>query len=300
MQENDMMTQKKKRISPLPWAGESVKAEQMKSDSPQCQSPAYRVAFLDRDLMLRDELRPVRMQMEMIKPALEMDEQGIESTVVIFGSARIPSPEKAGEVLQQVEEKVQAGEFSAGGPELKRAKKDVKMSYYYEQARKLGQLVSANTGELKHVVMTGGGDGIMGAGNQGAHDVGAKSIGLNIVLPFEQKPNPYITPELCFQFHYFATRKIHFLMRARALVAFPGGFGTLDELFEALTLMQTKVIERIPMILFGKKFWKRLVNFEFLVEEGTISESDLDLFQFADTAEEAWELIVKAHALDGE
>ncbi len=292
------MSKKRKRISPLPWAGESVKAEQMKTDSPQCQSPAYRVAFLDRDLLLREELRPVRIQMEMIKPALEMDEQGIESTVVIFGSARIPSPEEAQQRLQQVEEKVKAGKLAADGPEMKRAKKDVETSDYYEQARKLGSLISTNTEDLKHVVMTGGGDGIMGAGNRGAHDVGAKSIGLNIVLPFEQKPNPYITPELCFQFHYFATRKMNFLMRARALVAFPGGFGTLDELFETLTLMQTGVIEKIPLILFGKRFWKSLINFEFLVEEGTISEKDLDLFQFADTAEEAWDMIVKAHALE--
>ncbi len=287
-----MSSTTKKRISPLPWAGKSVEAEKRKGDSPQCQSPSYRVAFLDTDFMVRDELRPVRLQLELLKPELEMREQGIESTVVIFGSARIPSPEEAQDRLKKVQAKVDEGSLTTSSREFKRARKDVETSYYYDQARELGRLVSANTGDLKYVVITGGGEGIMGAGNRGAHDVGAKSIGLNIVLPFEQEPNPYITPELCFQFHYFAIRKMHFLMRAKALVAFPGGFGTLDELFETLTLMQTGIIDKIPLILFGKRFWKQLINFEFLVEEGTISEKDLELFTFVDTAQEAWDTIV--------
>jgi uncharacterized protein (TIGR00730 family) len=170
-------------------------------------------------------------------------------------------------------------------------------SRYYEEARKLGRLISENFETHRHVVMTGGGFGIMGAANQGAHDVGAKSIGMNIVLPFEQEPNPYITPELSFQFHYFAIRKMHLLMRAKALVAFPGGFGTMDELFEALTLIQTRKVKPIPVLLFGRRFWHKVINFEALVEEGTISPEDLKIFQYVSTAEEAWDIIASFNGL---
>ncbi|WP_022666833.1 TIGR00730 family Rossman fold protein [Desulfospira joergensenii] len=286
------------RSGPLPRAEEGARSAVLHVDSPQCLSPSYKVAFQDTDLMLKDELRPVRLQLEMIKPELEMRSQGIESTIVIFGSARLPDPEKARKNLEILEDESKEDSSRPGlAKELKAARTALKNSDYYTEARTLGRLISQNTEKLKHVVMTGGGEGIMGAANRGSADVGAKSIGLNIVLPFEQAPNPYITPELCFQFHYFAIRKMHFLMRARALVAFPGGFGTLDELFEALTLIQTQTIKPIPVILFGEKFWKTLVNFEFLVEQGTISEKDLDLFQFVNRAQEAWDIIVEANGL---
>lgn len=289
---------KSDRLGPLPRAQEGARSAGLHVDSPQCLSPSYRVAFQDSDLMLRDELRPVRLQLEMIKPELAMKDHGIESTVVIFGSARLPAPEEARIRLENLEKESRMNPERPGlGQELKSARKALENSAYYTEARTLGRLISQNTEKLRHVVMTGGGGGIMEAANRGAADVGAKSIGLNIVLPFEQAPNPYITPDLCFQFHYFAIRKMHFLMRASALVAFPGGFGTLDELFEALTLIQTGTIRPIPLILFGEKFWKTLVNFEFLVQEGTISREDLSLFHFVSHAREAWEIIVKTNGL---
>ncbi|PIE71365.1 MAG: TIGR00730 family Rossman fold protein [Deltaproteobacteria bacterium] len=282
----------------FPSANDDAKRASCHVDSPQCQSSSYQLAFQDTELMLRDELRPVRLQLEMFKPELVLSELGIESTVVIFGSARLLDPETAWAEMEAAESAMEKDPHNVDlEAALKRARRSVKNSRYYDEARTLGRLVAENADPGKYVVTTGGGDGIMGAANRGAHDVGAKNIGLNIVLPFEQSPNPYITPELCFQFHYFAIRKMHFLMRAKALIAFPGGFGTLDELFEALTLLQTRKINKMPILLFGREFWHELINFEFLVEQGTISESDLDLFQYVSTAEEAWDIIKNANGM---
>ncbi len=267
----------------FPTAEEDRAAWERAPSSPQTRSPAYRLAFDDPDFLLRDEMRAVRLQLELMKPELILSERGINSTVVIFGSARIPEPGAT----------VSGDNPAAASLETK--------SSYYEEARKLARYASQEA--MKHygrefVVVSGGGPGIMEAANRGAADVEAPSIGLNIVLPHEQAPNPHITPELCFQFHYFAIRKMHFLLRAKALACFPGGFGTLDELFEALCLIQTRKIERLPVILFGKSFWDRVINFDALVEEGTVSPQDLDLFCFVDTAEEGWAAIKAFHALD--
>ena len=244
---------------------------------------AYRLAFTDQDFLLREELRPVRMQLELLKPELVQQERGIESTIVIFGSARILPEDVARERVAEAE--------AGGDPAaLARARMQLEMSRYYEEARAFAALVTRRSASLDapiHVV-TGGGPGVMEAGNRGAHEAGGESIGLNIVLPHEQEPNPYITPELCFQFHYFALRKMHFLIRSIALVCFPGGFGTLDELFEVMTLQQTGKIRRRPILLFGRAFWERLVDFDHLVDTGMISEADKGLFHYVETAEEAW------------
>lgn len=276
----------------LSLAGNDMKTTPVYNDISQCNSASYKIAFQDTDLILKDELRPVRLQLELLKTELELTKQNIKSTIGIFGSARLMNPKTAKTrfdfINKQVGKKPDSSDLQK---QYKVAKKNLENSRYYTEARELARLISINTKEFECVVMTGGGDGIMEAANRGAFDVDAKSIGLNIVLPFEQIPNKYITPELCFQFHYFAIRKMHFLMRAKALVVFPGGFGTLDEFFEALTLIQTKKIKKIPLILFGKKFWHRLVNFDCLVEEGTISPDDLKLFQFVSNAHEAWNII---------
>ena len=247
---------------------------------------SYKLAFTDSRFLLREEMRPVRMQLELLKPELIQDEQGIESTVVIFGSARIVPPDVAARLVADASS---AGDEAA----LAIAQRHLSMSPYYEEARRFGALVTEKSKQLETplYVVTGGGPGIMEAGNRGAFDMGGKSIGLNIVLQHEQAPNPYITPELCFQFHYFGLRKMHFLMRSVALVCFPGGFGTLDELFEALTLMQTGKSRRRPVLLFGRAFWTRLIDFDLLVETGMISALDLQLFRFVETAEEAWGLL---------
>ncbi len=264
-------------------------------DTPQTLSPSFKLAFADSEFLLRDALRPVRLQLELLKPEMLLQEQNIQSTVVIFGSARTPTPEQAAQELEDAKAALEkAPDSDEAQRAVRRAQKRVEHGEYYAQARKFATIVSnANlaTGRSDFVVKTGGGPGIMEAANRGAHDVGARSLGLAIALPKEEKPNAYVTPELCFQFHYFAIRKMHFLMRAVAMVAFPGGFGTFDELFESLTLMQTGRIKRMPIILFGSQYWKRTVNFEALAEEQVISEDDLDLFKYVDTAEEAWELI---------
>jgi uncharacterized protein (TIGR00730 family) len=270
----------------------------MQNEDPQAlqqrlvESPAYRLAFEDTELLERHELRPVRLQLELLKPELAQAEQGIHSTIVVFGSARTPTPEQA------EAEHLAASERLAANPDdpealtaLRRAEKRLDQSTYYKVARDFAALVSSSCqiGKLcDYVIVTGGGPGIMEAGNRGAYDVGAKSIGLNIVLPFEQAPNPYVTPELCFNFRYFALRKMHFLMRARALVAFPGGYGTLDELFETLTLVQTHKVPPVPIILAGQRFWEKIINFPALVEEGVISAADLKLFRYAETPEDIW------------
>ena len=262
----------------------------------QMQSPSYRLAYDDFDFMMRDELRPLRLQLELLKPEITMSEHGITSTVVIFGSARTLDSTAAQANFNVAKENLAKNpDDKINKQAVLNAKQDVKKSNYYEQARKLGALITVDnlSREKPLVVVTGGGGGIMEAANRGATEAGGKSIGFNIVLPKEQTPNSYITPELCFQFHYFSIRKMHFLMRAKALVAFPGGFGTLDEVFDALTLIQTKKIPHVPVILFGKSYWDRIINFNVLVDERTISAEDLDLIQYAETAEEAWTLIKK-------
>ncbi len=292
-----MSTDRPKK-SPFPSAHDAAKSAQLHIDSPQCRSASYRLAFQDPDLLLRDELRPVRLQLEVLKPALVLQEQHIESTVVVYGSARIPDPETAESRLVSAQAEYAKNNQDPGlKKKVDAARKALENSRYYDEARKLGHLISSNTGKDKLVVITGGGPGIMEAANRGAHEAGIPSIGMNITLPHEQAPNPYITPDLNFQFHYFAIRKMHLLMRAKSLVAFPGGFGTLDELFETLTLIQTHKVERIPVLLFGQAFWERVINFNALVEEGTISAKDLDLLIYVETAEEAWELISEANGL---
>lgn len=253
---------------------------------------AYQLAFKDETFLLREDMRPVRLQLELLKPELQLTEQGVQSTVVIFGSARILPRDVA-------EQRLADAEASRDPAALRRARMQLDMSRYYEEARSLARLItegSAARGEPIFVV-TGGGPGIMEAGNRGAFEAGGKSIGLNIVLPHEQHPNPYITPELCFRFHYFALRKMHFLMRSVAMVCFPGGFGTLDELFETLTLVQTGKSRRRPILLFGREFWSRLINIELLIETGMISPGDEKLFHYVETAEEAWALLETEYEL---
>ncbi len=254
---------------------------------------AYRLAFTDTEFLLREELRPVRMQLELLKPEMVQSEHGIRSTIVIFGSARILPPEEA--MLR-----LDAARASGDSAAIKRAEMGVSMSRFYDEARRFAAIVTAKSRELESpvYVVTGGGPGIMEAGNRGAHEIGGKSIGLNIVLPHEQAPNPYITPELCFQFHYFALRKMHFVMRSIALVCFPGGFGTLDELFETMTLTQTGKSRKRPILLFGREFWTRLIDFDWLIETGMISPGDVHLFRFVETAEEAWAVLAEEYGFD--
>jgi uncharacterized protein (TIGR00730 family) len=254
---------------------------------------AYRLAFTDVDFLLREELRPIRLQLELLKPELVQDEQGVEATIVLFGSARIVAPEIA-------ERELTAARASGAPAALKAAQTRVSMSRFYDEARRFASIVTRRSRSLEKpiYVVTGGGPGIMEAGNRGAFEVGGKSVGLNIVLTREQVPNPYITPELCFQFHYFALRKMHFLMRAIALVCFPGGFGTLDELFEVLTLVQTGKSKMRPILLFGREFWTRLIDFDWLIETAMIAPDDVKLFHFVETAEEAWALLVSEYGYD--
>ncbi|WP_309638437.1 LOG family protein [Methylibium sp.] len=254
---------------------------------------AYRLAFDDAEFLLREDLRPVRMQLELLKPEMVQRDHRIESTIVIFGSARILPREAA---LERIALAKDTGDATA----LRLAEMQLTMSHHYEEARRFACLVTQAAKRLDHpiAIVTGGGPGVMEAGNRGAFEAGGPSIGLNIVLPHEQEPNAYITPELCFQFHYFALRKMHFLMRAIALVCFPGGFGTLDETFEALTLMQTGKVRRRPVLLFGREFWTKLINFELLVGTGMISPGDLKLFHFVESAEEAWGVIEQHYGLD--
>lgn len=237
--------------------------------TPQTQSPAYRLAFADDDFLCREELRPVRLQLELLKFQMLLDEHQIDSTIVLFGGARIPAP---------------------ADKDKARTQALADLSRFYDEARSFARLMtrrSIDSGNRDYVICTGGGPGVMEAGNRGAQDEGGVSIGLNIVLPHEQAPNPYVTPELSFNFHYFAIRKMHFLMRARAICVFPGGFGTLDEMFEALTLIQTGRMQPVPFLLFGRAFWEKIVNWEALADAGTISPEDLGLFRFVETAEEA-------------
>ncbi|PZX18771.1 hypothetical protein LX81_00464 [Palleronia aestuarii] len=261
------------RNSPFRDAQEDVESTRTVPDTPQTRAPAYRLAFADDDFLCREELRPLRLQLELLKPEMVMAEHGIVSTIVLFGGARIPEP---------------------AAKDAARTRTLADLSQYYEEAREFSRLMtlrSLESGGGENVIVTGGGPGVMEAGNRGARDAGGQSIGLNVVLPHEQAPNEYVTPELCFNFHYFAIRKMHFLMRANAVCVFPGGFGTLDELFEALTLIQTGRMERIPILLFGRRFWDTIIDFGALAEAGTIAEADLGLFRFVENAAEAVEAI---------
>jgi uncharacterized protein (TIGR00730 family) len=248
------------RKHPLRSSKQDVRDAKRIPDTPQTRAPTYRLAFADPDFLTREELRPVRLQLELLKPEMVLDQEGVESTIVLFGGARI-----------------QEGGASPLSP-------------YYDEARRFARLITARSmigGGTQDVIMTGGGPGVMEAGNRGAEDAGGRSIGLNIVLPHEQAPNAYVTPDLCFNFHYFAIRKMHFLMRAKAVCVFPGGFGTLDEMFESLTLIQTGRMKKIPFLLFGRAFWDRIINWKELAAAGVISEYDLTLFRYVETAEEA-------------
>lgn len=261
------------RNSPFRDAGLDRNTASHVPDTPQTRSSAYRLAFADEEFLCREELRPVRLQLELLKPQLLLDEHQIESTIVLFGGARIPRPAEA---------------------DTARTKTLADLSHFYDEARSFARLMtrkSIDSNGREFVVVTGGGPGVMEAGNRGAADEGGKSIGLNIVLPHEQAPNEYVTPELCFNFHYFAIRKMHFLMRARAICVFPGGFGTLDEMFESLTLIQTGRMDRVPFLLFGRAFWEKIINWDALADAGTISPEDLDLFRFVETAEDAADII---------
>ncbi len=243
-------------------------------------------------------VRGIRLELDYLKAEFVMAKEGIEHTVVVFGSARIKSKEQSKEILEKAKEKFEQEPSTKNEIALKRAKKMYELSKFYEEARELGRLIGSSgkgATDNRVVLMTGGGPGIMEAANLGAFEVGAKSVGLNITIPKEQKPNPYISPELCFQFHYFATRKLHFFLRAKALVVFPGGFGTLDELFEIITLVQTNKNPQMPIVLVGKEYWKNLINWELLEEELMISEGDLELLKFVDSAKEAWDYIKLWH-----
>lgn len=253
----------------------------------QSESPSYRLAYVDDDFMSREELRPIRLQLELLKPEMILTEHGVKSTVVMFGGARIPEP---GQDPWAAKNDVQRANLT-------------RAAVYYNEAREFARLCSiqaARSDYQEYVVVTGGGPGVMEAGNRGAADVGAPSIGLNIVLPHEQAPNAYVTPEFSFNFHYFAIRKMHFMMRAKAVTVFPGGFGTMDELFETLTLIQTKRMARIPLILFGERFWREIIDFDSLADFGTIAPEDLDLLNFVDTAADAWKIIQQFYEIAGE
>ncbi|UIJ45773.1 LOG family protein [Sphingomonas cannabina] len=279
------MTDTKVPARVFPRAEQDAETARKGISTPQTEHPAYRLAFQDMDFLLREDLRPVRFQLELLKPQLLLDEANIASTFVFYGSARIPAPDKAEALVAAAPE----------GEAKRIAESLAAKSRYYEVARELARLASGfpvdEAGKRHFVVCSGGGPSIMEAANRGAADVGAETIGLNIVLPHEQAPNQYVTPRLSLQFHYFALRKMHFLLHARALAAFPGGFGTFDELFELLTLIQTGKIAPIPVLLYGREFWERVVNFPGLCEEGVISPRDLSLFTYVETAEEGWDVV---------
>ncbi|HYL56051.1 MAG TPA: LOG family protein [Gemmatimonadales bacterium] len=292
------------RREPLPW--HRPKPAEEDATAPRrvqaiLESPSYREADRDVEFLNRDEVRGLRLQLDYLKPELLLEDHDIRATIVVLGSSRIAEPAAARRNVAHLRAALVA---DGGNPELARrlsiAERVLTKSRYYDVAREFGRLVSAAEGappDYRPVILTGGGPGIMEAANRGAFDAGAKSIGLNINLPHEQYPNPYITPELCFSFHYFAVRKLHFLLRATALVAFPGGYGTFDELFETLALIQTRKIKPIPVVLVGERYWRRAFDVDFLVGEGAIEAEDRELFWFAETAQEIWDGIVGWHAL---
>lgn len=266
------------------------------------KSPSYVLAERDIDFLSRPDLRPIRLQLELLKPEVAFQEQGVESTIVVFGGTQVAEQGDAQRRLAAAEENLKHNpDDHQLQRDVKRAQRLLAKSHFYDTAREFAHLVSSTcqvNGQCDYVVVTGGGPGIMEAANRGAYDAGTKSIGLNITLPMEQAPNPYITPELCFQFHYFALRKMHFLFRAKALVIFPGGFGTLDELFDALTLRQTQRMQEIPIVLIGREYWENVIDFQFLADEGVIADAHLELIQFAETAQEAWDLILAYHKIE--
>lgn len=271
--------------TPLPHSDEDLQRARSVPDTPQTRAPTYRLAYSDEEFMTRRELRPVRLQLELMKADMALTERGIRSTVILFGGARIPEP---------------GGPAWAAKNETQK-KNLIANSHYYDEARKFARLCSEHSAlsyYREFVVVTGGGPGVMEAGNRGAADCGAPSIGFNIVLPHEQAPNDYITPELCFQFHYFGLRKMHFLMRSIALVCFPGGFGTLDELFETMTLIQTGKCRKRPILLFGREFWSKLIDFDLLVDTGMISPDDVHLFHYVESAEEAWSWLEREYGFN--
>ena len=268
------------------------------------RSGQYRVAFKDQDFIAREELRGVRVMLEMLKPELALKEHRIESTIVVFGGTQVVEKSVALARLEAAKTALTAAPSDKSLlRSVERAERVLAKSRYYDAAREFARIVASSSehhGRFRNVVMTGGGPGIMEAANRGAHDVGVANIALNITLPEEQHPNPYISPHLCFQFHYFAIRKMHFLLRARALVVFPGGFGTLDELFEVLTLRQTKRMQEIPVILFGKEYWQNVVDFDYMASEGVIADAHKELVSYAETPYEAWDMIERFHASRGE
>jgi len=297
----------RQRRVPLPWH-----SPKPSSEDPECtckldailNSPSYRPAIQDVEFLDSNDARGIRLQLDYLKPEMQLRSNGIQNTIVVFGSTRIVEPVAAQQKVEHLrnlllskpdDEDIQRQLFVA--------ERILAKSHYYDIARKFARLVAeSGTGpdDSSLVIMTGGGPGMMEAANRGAHEAGGKNIGLNITLPHEQYPNPYVSPELCFQFHYFSLRKMHFVLRARALVAFPGGYGTLDELFETLTLIQTRKIKPIPVVLVGEDYWRKLFNIDFMVEEGVIDEEDRDLFWFADSAEDIWDGLEDWYRRNGE
>lgn len=264
--------------------------------------PSYRLAYLDPDFVQREVCRPLRLLMELMKPEIMMDEAGVKSSVVVFGGTQVvPQDEAERRVATALATLAKDPDDAAAKRDLLRAENAIKKSKYYEECLEFSRIVSARNAredDGEFIIKTGGGPGIMEAGNRGAYEVNAPSVGLNIELPFEQEPNAYITPGLCFQFNYFAIRKMHFLLRAKALVCFPGGFGTLDELFTTLTLKQTEILQDIPIILYSEEYWNNILNFQFLADEGVIQDRHLELFQYAETPMETWEIIARFHGVD--
>ena len=290
---------------PLPWEHPKSKKE-----DPEARKRVKRIMAhknylrpdMDIEFVQRDEMLPIRLGVDYLKPEILMKENGVKHTIVVFGSTRIVEKSEAKRKVDSLKKKRSKSEDKSIKTELKIAKKILAKSRYYDIAREFGRIVGKSgkgPEDSRVTLMTGGGPGIMEAANRGAYDVGAKSIGLNITLPHEQFPNPYISPELCFQFHYFALRKMHFLRRAKALVIFPGGFGTFDESFEILTLVQTRKVKPLPIVFVGKRYWEHIVNFDGLIEEGVIDPEDRELFYFAEDAQEAWDLILKWHIENG-
>ena len=295
------------RREPLPWHRPKSLDEDpqaLQRVSAIMSSPSYRCADDDPSFLATDGMRGVRLQVDYLKPELLLEQHQVQHTIVVFGSTRICEPYAARRKVDALAAELAASpENSELARQLALAERILAKSHYYDAAREFGRHVSqanAQGGEQYGVIMTGGGPGIMEAANRGAFDAGGQSVGLNIHLPHEQYPNPYITPGLCFNFHYFAMRKLHFLLRARALVAFPGGYGTLDELFEVLTLVQTRKIKPIPVVLVGQSYWRRAIDFDFLADEGVIDREDRELFWFAETAAEIWDGIQRWHSADAE
>jgi uncharacterized protein (TIGR00730 family) len=295
-----------RRREPLPW--QRPKPSNEDPDAPAkverlLQSASYRRADEDVEFLDSDETRGVRLQIDYLKPQVALARHGIEDTIVVFGGTRIIEPIAAAREVERLRQAIRErpGDERLLGQRA-RAERILEKSRYYEVAREFGRLVGESgegPGDCRIVVMTGGGPGVMEAANRGAHDAGARTVGLNIDLPHEQYPNPYITPDLCFRFHYFALRKLHFLLRAKALVAFPGGLGTFDELFETLTLIQTRTIEPIPVVLVGRDYWRRAFDIDFLHDEGVIDAEDRELFWYAEEAHEIWDGILAWYDLNG-